>query len=169
MTPKQAAYLKSYYQTPRGREVRANALKKYNATPKGRAARREYQQTGKGRAASKKYCQSYRGILRAAFRRVEIRHLERWPNDPTTLTFPDLIELWRKQEGCCALSGIEMTWGRGSMHATSLSVDRLDNSIGYHLHNIRLVCQAVNAMRGNGSDAEVLAIAKAIVAYAPCF
>lgn len=158
-------YQKEWAGTERGKECRRRALKKYNATPKARAIRKAYTASGKGRISVKKYSVSYRGVLQALRRRAKLRHEERWPNDPTTLAHAELIDLWRSQKGLCALSGIEMTWGRGSMKSTSLSIDRIDSTRGYHLDNIRLICTAINAFRGNGTDAEMIELAKAIVAF----
>lgn len=166
MTPERAAYLKAYYATPRGKEVRKAALKRHNATPKARERRAEYQRTGKGRAASKKYTASYRGVLRAIIKRASGRHSERWPDAPYILTLTDLVEMWRRQDGLCALTGLKMTWGQGRIRPTSMSLDRVNSERGYTLDNVRLICHSVNAFRGDGTDAEMLTIARALVAFA---
>ena len=57
-----------------------------------------------------------------------------------------------------------MTWGKGKLMPTSISLDRLDGSRGYELDNIRLVCYQVNTFRGRWSDEQMLAMARAIVA-----
>lgn len=67
------------------------------------------------------------------------------------------MELWEKQNGRCALSGVPMTWGvvygrirsaRTSDEHTQVSIDRIDNNLGYTRDNIQLVCYIVNYMRG---------------------
>ncbi len=75
----------------------------------------------------------------------------------------ELFALWEKQNGLCAITGIRMTWGRGRIESTSLSLDRLDPDKGYSLDNVRLVCHAVNCFRGRMSDDEMFAMALAIV------
>ena len=81
-------------------------------------------------------------------------------------TIEDLMQKWRDQSGRCVLTGIEMTWGRGSVLPTSISLDRIDQNQGYSADNLRLICYAVNAFRGRMSDAQMLEIARAIVAKA---
>lgn len=155
--------VQAYYQTERGKEVRRNATRRFNASAKGIASQKKYQQSGKGKVAAKKYAQTYRAVLRSAHKRAVERHLERWPHDPSSLNPWQVIKLWEKQKGRCALSGITMTWGRGLVMPTSMSTDRIDNTRGYHLDNIRLVCHSVNAFRGNGTDEEMLKIAQALI------
>jgi hypothetical protein len=76
----------------------------------------------------------------------------------------DLLELWYKQEGKCALSGIIMeNMINGGYNIFNTSVDRIDTSKGYVKENIRLVCNKVNIMRSNMRDEELLMFCKAIV------
>lgn len=80
-------------------------------------------------------------------------------------TVDELMELWDARGGMCALSGLRMTWAQGKLLPTSITLDRIDQTQGYHVHNLRLVCHAVNTFRGSMTDAEMLAMARAIVAY----
>jgi hypothetical protein len=82
------------------------------------------------------------------------------------ITLDQLADLFVAQEGRCALSGVTMTWGRGKVTATSISLDRIDADGGYTAGNVRLLCHAVNAFRGRMSDSEMIAMARAIVAKA---
>jgi hypothetical protein len=84
-------------------------------------------------------------------------------NNPVSID--DLVQIWTDQGGLCALSGLRMTWGRGKIEPTSISLDRIDCDLAYEKGNVRLVCHHVNAFRGRMSDAEMLAMAKAIVAH----
>jgi hypothetical protein len=59
-----------------------------------------------------------------------------------TLTFDHLNELEKKQEGKCALSGIQMVWRRGTPYQAS--IDRICCAEGYTIENVRLVCWIVN-------------------------
>jgi len=139
--------------------------KKHRDSKKGRAYRAAWIASGKQRKSQRKYRLSYRGMLRSALHRVEIRHRKVWPNEPFTITHTQIIDLWRSQSGLCALSGVEMTWGKGEQKPTSLSIDRIDCKRGYHLDNIRLICHAINCFRGAGTDAEMLKLARALVAW----
>lgn len=159
-------YQKRWAATEAGKESRRRSSAKYDKSPKGTEYRKSYYAAGKASKTRKKYIKTYRGMLHGVLRRAETRHRERWPDDPLILTHAQVIDLWRKQNGRCVLSGIEMTWGQGSTKATSVSVDRIDSKRGYHLDNIRLICTAINAFRGNGTDAEMVLMAMTIVAYA---
>lgn len=79
------------------------------------------------------------------------------------VTRDQMVEMWKAQNGCCALSGVKMTWGNGQITGTSMSMDRIDQNKEYTIDNVRLVCQAVNALRGRMSDEAMLEMARAIV------
>lgn len=79
------------------------------------------------------------------------------------ITLDQLAQLFADQDGRCALSGILMTWGKGRVTATSISLDRIDTDGDYTHGNVRLLCHAVNSFRGRMSDAEMIAMASAIV------
>ncbi len=72
------------------------------------------------------------------------------------ITIDDLYELYNKQKGKCALSGITMTCdilsGRTS---TNLSIDKIDHNKGYTKDNIQLVCMAVNEMKNDRTIEEL--------------
>lgn len=66
-----------------------------------------------------------------------------------TITKEDLHELYDQQKGICAYSGVEMTNikdGEG-YHLTNISIDRVNNDLGYVKGNIALVCLSVNMMK----------------------
>jgi hypothetical protein len=78
-----------------------------------------------------------------------------------------MIEMWVAQRGLCALSGVRMTWGNKQITGTSMSMDRIDQNKEYTIDNVRLVCHAVNSLRGRMSDDQMYEMAAAIVAYRP--
>lgn len=80
------------------------------------------------------------------------------------VTVDDLLIMWGEQHGLCALSGLQMTHGIG-LRPTSVSVDRLNPDIGYVKGNIRLVCVALNSLRGPWSDQEAISVALAFVKH----
>jgi hypothetical protein len=82
---------------------------------------------------------------------------------PVSISVDYLLDIWTKQNGDCALTGIKMTWGQGSILPTSISIDRIDQSLGYVEGNVRLLCHAVNCFRGRMTDEEMLAMARSIV------
>lgn len=64
------------------------------------------------------------------------------------LNLQDVIDLWVKQKGLCALSGLPMKIGlhnKGSLRVPS--IDRIDSGIGYEVGNVQLLCWGVNLMK----------------------
>lgn len=68
-----------------------------------------------------------------------------------------LDNLYKSQNGKCAISGKEMTYitGKGRV-STNISVDRIDSSKGYEEGNCQLVCLQVNFMKQNLTDSELI-------------
>lgn len=137
------------------RRSHQDRLEEYNKKYRERAeiAARRFATRTKRSANSPKYVMQ-----------ITLRHgLNRKPTEfPATIH--DLMQKFEAQNGCCAVTGIKLTWAQGKVLATSISLDRIDPNGGYSSGNIRLVCQAVNAFRGRMSDDEMLVFAKAIVA-----
>lgn len=74
--------------------------------------------------------------------------------------------IWDKQEGKCALSGINMTWHRGGGKTDyACSIDRKDSDKGYVVGNIQLVCKTVNFMKSTLNDAQLYWWCKNIVEH----
>tara|TARA_Y100000004_G_scaffold5903_1_gene6838 strand:- start:5 stop:451 length:447 start_codon:yes stop_codon:yes gene_type:complete len=75
-----------------------------------------------------------------------------------------LEELWDKQNGRCALSGVFMTWQSGEgRQDLNVSIDRKSPDKGYIIGNIQLVTQRVNIMKHILKDAELYWWCKNIV------
>lgn len=73
---------------------------------------------------------------------------------------PDHVEnLWQRQRGCCAVSGISFNDERFDhafvKHPYAASLDRIDSQMGYAPENARLVCTCVNFGMGQWGE-EVL-------------
>ena len=82
------------------------------------------------------------------------------------ITVEDLINLWNKQNGICALSGIQMTNKIFSGRTfTNVSIDRIDSKKQYTLDNIRLVCMAVNQMKSDLTKEQLLFFCSNIIKY----
>lgn len=127
----------------------------------------QYRRTHKEQARA--YQHNYRNRSPRATLWLAMRHaLARRPSEsPITIKF--LMDLFEKQQGRCALSGVMMSWGRspGQRGASvgALSIDRIDSASGYSQHNVRLTCHGLNTFRGSSSDEQMLALGKAYVAY----
>jgi hypothetical protein len=62
-----------------------------------------------------------------------------------SLVNQDIFDLWEKQNGLCAYSKLPLVALVNQFNTVSL--DRIDSSIGYVVGNIQLVCAAINKMK----------------------
>ena len=79
-----------------------------------------------------------------------------------SITKDDIKNLWEHQKGLCAITGFQMELAKSqktsrarSFSPYRLSIDRIDNNIGYTKDNIRMVCAYVNIMRMDMTDAQL--------------
>lgn len=59
----------------------------------------------------------------------------------------DIWDLFIKQNRLCALSGIEIYFGKTKHEETTASVDRIDSSLGYTVTNIQIVHKKINQIK----------------------
>ena len=80
------------------------------------------------------------------------------------ISLDELEEIWKKQEGKCALTGWDMTMilGKGNIN-TNASIDRIDSEKGYLKGNIQFVCRAANVFKSNMKEKDLIELCKAIV------
>lgn len=68
-----------------------------------------------------------------------------------------LLWVYEGQSGLCAVSGVKMTHIAGSGRVlTNISIDRIDSTKGYLRGNVQFVCDIVNRMKSDMSQAELL-------------
>lgn len=83
---------------------------------------------------------------------------------PFNLTLEFLEELWIKQEGKCALSGLPMTFElKLGRIPTNVSIDKKNRLLGYTQDNVQLVCMAANQAKSDMSEEELYNLCKSIV------
>lgn len=70
------------------------------------------------------------------------------------ISIKDVWNLYEKQNGKCALSGVPIKFGKITRNKgdISASLDRIDSSRGYTLDNIQLVHKDINAIKSNFSE-----------------
>ena len=83
-----------------------------------------------------------------------LRHAVKRSGTENPVTVNEMMEMWRRQEGKCALSGISMVWNNGVAVWNSISIDQTNPKAGYTLDNVRLVCHCINSFRYNMTDGE---------------
>ena len=85
-------------------------------------------------------------------------------NIPFTITKEDLLSIWEKQQGLCAISKIPMTYELDSGRVFSnVSIDQKIPGKGYTIDNVQLVCMAVNQLKSDFEMDTILDICKQIV------
>lgn len=118
--------------------------------------------------ANKETVLAYERKYNASSPRISIRRalnnaLRRCPTDNHP-SLDELLQIFSKQSGKCALSGLLLTWasGKGFAQPTSISLDRIDQSRGYERGNVRFLANCINNFRGRMSDDEMRRILLAL-------
>lgn len=86
-----------------------------------------------------------------------------------SITAEDIKDVWDKQLGLCAITGLPMvlkyhTQSSRELGLQTASLDRIDSSLGYEIGNIQFVCLAVNLGKGSFSNAEAISFFNSIKA-----
>ncbi|MGH7039895.1 MAG: hypothetical protein ACREE4_13740 [Stellaceae bacterium] len=81
------------------------------------------------------------------------------------ITTDDVVALFEAQSGRCVLTGRTLLWGTKGVQRDTLSIDRIDQSRGYVLGNVRLVTYQANFARNRFSDEELFEFCKAVLAW----
>lgn len=76
-------------------------------------------------------------------------------------TLDDLSNLWNKQNGICALSGLVLTMGYKNSTA---SIDRIKSSMGYTRSNIQWVHKDINRMKTDFPEEYFIKLCEAVAA-----
>lgn len=85
-----------------------------------------------------------------------------------TITPEDIASLYEKQQGRCAVTNFVMTssYKNDSVKKISvrnISIDRIDENLGYTPDNIRLVCTAVSILKSKFTEEELISFCTAIL------
>lgn len=79
-----------------------------------------------------------------------------------------VYSLWNKQDGKCAVSGLDLDLTMSDRYSTNPqapSIDRIIPALGYVRGNIRIVCYQVNIALSEYGEEQLMKMCKAIVAY----
>ena len=88
---------------------------------------------------------------------------KRWS---ATITLDDMRQVYARQKGRCALSGRSLRTVTAIRNdPEGLSVDRIDNQLGYDAGNIRLVTARVNYAIGSRGSAEFVQLCRDVVKF----
>lgn len=117
-----------------------------------------------GRRVNKKDDLAYYLIRLLGGLKNKLKHKEKYKSFLFEITKNDVLSLYEKQNGKCAISGIKMThFTNEGRILYNLSVDRIDSDKGYTIDNIQLLCTIINTMKSTLSNEEFVEICKLIV------
>jgi hypothetical protein len=137
---------------------KCSGFRKYSSVPRARHAIKTNRLCYSCSNAQKRHAKKTFGFSDSEINSIKVAALTRgWF---FVVEAQDLQDLWNRQGGKCALSGIPMqkaprTW----------SIDRVDNSCGYWPDNIQLVLKHVNMMRGSLTIDRFIETCKFIAAH----
>lgn len=112
----------------------------------------------------------YKGISGDYWRGIQQAGVAKGLGFDLTLEF--LWDLFEKQKGTCALSGLplilECSLGdlnKNGYQRKTASLDRIDSSRGYLQENVQWVHKDINQMKSNRTDEEFIELCKAVAIY----
>lgn len=94
------------------------------------------------------------------------KNCKKYKSFSCNIKIEQLKDLWMKQKGKCAISGINMTHLTGEGRVIyNASIDRINSELGYTIDNIQLTCTIVNSMKSNLENDEFIKICKTVVKW----
>lgn len=85
---------------------------------------------------------------------------------PFELTIEGVYKLFIKQNGRCALTGVEIKFPANCRDSGTASLDRIDSSLGYTKRNVQWVHRVVNFMKQTLSNDALVDWCRLVVAHA---
>lgn len=105
---------------------------------------------------SKKSISTFDGFIKNIYKDMKNNANKRPKEINVNITIEDIHNLYIKQNGLCALSGLKMTHtiiaSREDNHIINkynISIDRINSDLDYTIDNIQLVCAIVNIMKND--------------------
>jgi len=86
---------------------------------------------------------------------------------PHDITMERLMEMWERQGGRCAISGLQMTHTcrPEDPHNHNVSLDRINSNINYKRENVHLVCAIINRMKTDLPLEAFITLCTSVVAH----
>lgn len=95
-----------------------------------------------------------------------IKHSAKQRNIHFNISHEFIWNLYKKQEGECAMTGILISFGKEGPHDRgNASLDRIDSSIGYEEGNVWWVDKSINQMKMDFSMDEFIKLCKLVDKY----
>jgi hypothetical protein len=82
------------------------------------------------------------------------------------ITLQEIWDLFKKQNGKCALSGIELKFNsERKMHDGNASLDRINSEIGYIISNVQWVDKTINMSKQQMNNEQFIKMCKEVYEY----
>lgn len=121
---------------------------------------------------TKKYTSTLNGFIKKIYKDMHHNAEKRAKKLEIELTIEDIHELYTKQNGLCAISGLKLTHETYAykdkehiINRLNISIDRINSNLGYTKDNIQLVAAIVNRMKTDLPDNEFIKICSIISEY----
>lgn len=133
--------------------------KQYHANNREAQKAKSKEWRSKNGEATSTYCEKRRSSDWSVAVRLHdlmgrLRYSDKKLGRECTITDEDLVSLWHAQDGKCAVTRLPLTLV--SRQPTSVSIDRIDNTLGHVPGNVHLTCKFVNLGRQSNSLSECL-------------
>lgn len=108
--------------------------------------------------AQSRYRRTYSGTIQAKYHGS--KRNARAKGYTHTLTIDFLKDLWDKQRGCCALTGVKMGFVGSGWNAAS--IDRINPELGYTPSNVQWTCWRPNDAKSSMTNQDFVAMCYAV-------
>lgn len=112
-----------------------------------------------------RYTNSFLGRMGTLIKGAKASSKESSRNLKFSITRDDLVKLWDKQKGLCSYTGWEMS--TQTKNQRLVSIERIDNSLGYVDGNLILVCWCANRARNTMTKTDFIDMCKQIAKHNP--
>jgi hypothetical protein len=118
---------------------------------------------------TKKYTSTLNGFIKKIYKDMYHNAEKRAKKLDIELKVEDIHELYEKQNGLCAISGLKLTHETYAykdkehiINRLNISIDRINSNLGYSKNNVQLVAAIVNRMKTDLPDSEFIKICSII-------
>lgn len=84
---------------------------------------------------------------------------------PFEITREEAFELYLRQKGRCALSGLAISFGDDDNPEVTASLDRIDSALGYCIGNVQWLHKAINLMKSTHNEDQFVALCRAVASH----
>lgn len=155
-TPEAKAYRKAYNARPDVKAKRQASKATRTMSPAEKANKKRREKVRQARILA-----TLEGRIKSILKEASRNSLSR--GREYTITYDDIVTLYNKQRGLCALTGWELNCI--TRDPRLISIDRIDSDKGYTLDNIHLVAWAANKAKLDVALPEFLELCRAVAAH----